>query len=388
MARELRWWIAGTLLACAGLASVYTPPRGANWPGAHRAEPEPPSPFRFRERYLAHKLREVETEVRLLEYRDRLRPEFDRRLAAGIPAPASLIVGLDPLPESTRRLVAREVDAAWRSLGLGVTKVSVGVVLELPPGTQQARWMLYLLPDSSDRTSCIALLPATYWRRSLTSDSLPNDLRFRTWLQRGLGPCAFFAAFGNPGRGVARWLSQRHYDLALDPAWATVNDLGAGPWWMFPGPNRPVDFESLFWTMAHHLPANAVGCLAGRAPSCQVAVLGITPLTDTVRRFVANDLWMRNPSLLGDDHYLADVYRAIGQERFREFWNSEMPVDTALAAALRAPVGDWTLRWERRSAPRVRLGPAAPLPSVLLGLLLAAVAVGSVARLVYGREVR
>jgi hypothetical protein len=386
MARELRWWIAGPMLVCAGLAIVYLPPRGAAWPREPRVDREAPNPYRLRERDLAHRLRDDETALRLLEYRERLRPELDRRRMEGIPGPTALVIG-DSLPEAVRHQIARKLDTVWdhvwRHLGLGVTKVSVGVVLEASPGQQPTRWIAYLLPDSSDRTTCVALLPATYSPRSLLTDSLANALQVPDWLGIGLGPCAFYAAFGNPGRGVARWLSARRYDLALDSDWSDTTVTPSVPWWLSPNLN-----PEAFWEVTHRLPPNGLGCLAGRVASCRAAVLGNAQATDSVRRFLANDRWQRRPTLFGDDHYLADVRRAIGPERFRDFWNSELPVDTALTAALRMPIGEWTRRWEARAAPVVRLGPSAPPQSVLLALLLGLAAIGWVVRSVGRREVR
>jgi len=63
-------------------------------------------------------------------------------------------------------------------------------------------------------------------------------------------------------------------------------------------------------------------------------------------------------------------------------------VDTALAEALKAPVGRWTERWERRYVPKVPLGAAAPLGAALLASLLGALAVASTAVTVRHRQVR
>ena len=71
----------------------------------------------------------------------------------------------------------------------------------------------------------------------------------------------------------------------------------------------------------------------------------------------------------------ADVAREVSHDRFLRFWNSTEPVDTALAAALRMPVGDWTERWQRRFVPRLPLGAAAPLAAAVLGILLAGAAI-------------
>jgi hypothetical protein len=298
-----------------------------------------------------------------------------------------IIDGSDTLSDSIRHVLETELDAVWHKLGLNVTKISVGVVLDIRTGSQRASSSLYLLPDSSHRSSCIALLPAAYWGRSLLAGTLPSPIaRFQAWLQNGLGPCAFYAAFGSPGGAIGRWLSQRNFDLALYPQWGKVDRTQSEP-------SQTLSTSDLsqnrwFWMDAYRLPPSAIGCLAGRDSSCRAAVLGKAGAGDSVLHMVTTRRWWLGQALVGGDRYLADVREAVGARRFREFWNSELPVDTALAAVLRTPVGEWTRRWESGLAPMIRLGPAAPVTAVLLGLLLAAGAVGWVARTVARREVR
>jgi hypothetical protein len=110
---------------------------------------------------------------------------------------------------------------------------------------------------------------------------------------------------------------------------------------------------------------------------------------DSVPRVVTlGQWWWKSHRLVAANRYLSDVVRDVGHERFLRFWNSTEPVDTALAAALRMPVGEWTVRWEGRFAPPLPLGAAAPLSASVLALLLAAAAVGSVALAARRRQVR
>jgi len=97
--------------------------------------------------------------------------------------------------------------------------------------------------------------------------------------------------------------------------------------------------------------------------------------------------WWRTQRLLPGERFLADVARVVGRDRFLRFWSSPLPVDTALALALRKPVGEWTADWQRSYAPRLRLGAAAPLGAYILSLLLAALAVSGVALTVSRRQV-
>ena len=138
-----------------------------------------------------------------------------------------------------------------------------------------------------------------------------------------------------------------------------------------------------WWGSVYRFPVTAIGCLAGRALSCRAAVLsGAEEASDdSLPRFLESDPrgWWRRQRLLYSDRYLADVVREVGHDRFLRFWNSTDPVDTALATALKMPVGEWTERWQRRFVPRLPLGPAAPLSATVIGLLLGGAAVAVVA---------
>jgi AcrR family transcriptional regulator len=98
--------------------------------------------------------------------------------------------------------------------------------------------------------------------------------------------------------------------------------------------------------------------------------------------------WWRAQRLLPGERYLSDIAREIGRDRFQRFWTSSLPVDAALAAALKQPVGDWTEQWERRFIARIRLGAAAPLGATALALLLATIALATVTLTASRRQVR
>jgi len=142
------------------------------------------------------------------------------------------------------------------------------------------------------------------------------------------------------------------------------------------------DGKRWWWGSIYGFPVTAIGCLAGRTLSCRAGVLsGAEEATaDSLPRFLESEprRWWWGQRVLYSDRYLADVAREVGHERFLRFWNSPDPVDTALATALKLPVGEWTERWQRRFVPRLPLGPAAPLSATVIGLLLGGAAVAVV----------
>src|SRR5437879_7817498 len=131
MARELRWWLAGAFVACAIVAIGYLSPSGGAPAATARSRQPEPSAARLRARGLAEQWRAADVAVRLVVYRRRLEPELARRRATDQPGPALLVEAPDTVPVHTQALVASALDTVWRELGLGVSKVAVGVVVDL-----------------------------------------------------------------------------------------------------------------------------------------------------------------------------------------------------------------------------------------------------------------
>jgi hypothetical protein len=392
MARGMKWWVGLTVLVCATTALAYLPPRSAPLRHGWFSALQPPTPFRVREQALASRWRATTAQLQLLEYRDRLRPELEGRRAIDLPGPGILFVGHDALPPAARWQISAQLDTIWARLGIGVPKVSLGIVIESGKTTvtadQPSRKPVtaYLLPDSSDRTSCIVLMPlattGTVGRNLIQGLTAPPST-LRPMLQNALGPCAFYAAFGAPGRAVARWLGARNFDLALNPRW---DGAAAEPYaWVTADLDPRMD--PMLWRSVYGYPPDGVGCLGGRPAACRRAVLSGADGA-TIPHLVTTEYWWREQVLPGGYHYLSDMVRDIGRDRFREFWSSELPVDTALAAALRRPIGQWTQRWQATLVPVLPLGPAAGLGDSLLALGCAAAAFGLVAATLARREVR
>jgi hypothetical protein len=185
----MRWWVVTALVACVGVAIVYLPPRGEPVYGSLFAQFETPTPYRRRVQELAAKWRAATLELQLLEYRERLRPELERRRALDIATPPVLFVGRDTLSQPARSLVTAALDTIWTRLRLGVTKISIGVAIQVghpsvePLGPMGAGdWtQTYLLPDSTDRTTCIALLPlSTIWAWGARSPNLTRPTMRRS----------------------------------------------------------------------------------------------------------------------------------------------------------------------------------------------------------------
>ena len=392
MASGVRLWAGAVILACGIIGVANLPFRGTRVTNRGAFFPPLPrlTPARERAQALADEWRAAQSASRLKEGRGRLRA----RLATSNPdsdRPLLIVTGADDSATALHGQIAAVLDSAWRDLGLAETKITVGLVLDRVEETdaslpREESWgPSYLLPDSTDRTVCLVrLVENAGWRRAVRRESASNAW-LRPWLKSSLGPCAFLAAYGMPGRSVHRWLSGRGFDLALAPSWddsvssvgrrASSLRFGDGRWW--------------WWEYIYHQPFPAVACLAQRVAGCREAVLEGAGESDrslvvmTTRRF-----WQQQ-RLIGGTFYLSDVAREVGRDRFLEFWNSPLAVDTALARALRRPVGEWTASWSQRLLPaQLRLGPSAPAGASLLAVFLAAVALAMVALTARKRQVR
>jgi hypothetical protein len=397
MAPGLRLWLAAPLAACAAIAFALLPPRGEVGPPGVRFGPRQPrvTAARLRAQGLADQWRAAQGALELAELRERSTPSGSLTV---------LLTGVDQLPAGAPALVRATLDSIWGDLGLAETKVGVVFILQLHraarPGDVPVYGPLsatYLLPDSGHRTTCAVLLPAGLYTTEVLLERRPRGFNRERWraqfaqsLQAGLGPCAFYAAFGTPGKAVGSWLARRKFDLALLPAWVQPRRGGlVNPLW-FDDPMLP--HLRWYWDMIYRFSPSTVACLGGRAEACAAAVLDESGpgYRDTAPSLIATEFrgFWRTQRLLPGERFLGEVASDIGRERFVQFWSSPEPVDTALAAALRMPVGEWTARWERRHVPRLRLGPAQPPGAVALALLLAVAAVGAVAASARRRQVR
>ena len=391
MASLKRWVLVG-LVGCLALALAYLPPRGATSSGKSPfvGQSLQGTPARQRAQALAEEWRNADAALRLLE--DRQSAKRDS-LRAG---PTIIFRGVTLPPDAVRN-VETVMDSVWRGLGLAETKVRVTLVIELqrPNGSADSPTPLqdrlaYLAPDSAHRTTCMAYLPAgSYWTLFILGkrDARHEGFgRFAQWLQAALGPCAFYAAYGTPGRPVQSWLAARNWDIGLYLGSHGVAGERFSSLTLMGDPRYP-----WYWDGVYSFPPATVACLAGRPSGCRAAVLvgaaeeRTIPIPNVV---LVERRWWRAQHLLPGERYLGDVARTVGRDRFLDFWTSGQPVDTALALALKRPVGEWTADWERGFVRPIRLGPTPPLGAVVIAVAIAVLVLTVVAATASRRQVR
>jgi hypothetical protein len=327
-------WIASTLACCAFVAALLLPlPRKARttwtWFGQYPAELASSSEALSS---AARDLNDALREYRVVQGVARWKAHHASdavQIDAATPAPVADFV----------RTVAQN---EWRRAGEGASASHAAVFVYFDtssvPGSaapNQRRLVeprrpadvWYALPEITDGERCVVLVRV----RTAAPTQLAH-LRERSLL----GPCAFFAAFGKPGRAVHQWLEATSYRAASLPDWDK--------------PHAPsVDAGAVY-----ALQPETSRCLTGQASACAAAVR-VGAASGTVTRIVSGNSAGEGSSgkalLLGDasPRFLADAVREFGRPRFARFWTSDAPLDSAFAAASNVSLTEWTTRWLVRS---------------------------------------
>jgi hypothetical protein len=275
------------------------------------------------------------------------------------------------IPEATRHAIDAQLAAVWRDLAPTAPEIAVRViVVDLGSVTQ-------VLPPVTDGRTCIVELPVGWSLRWMVKAKEPPPAdQLAQWLRQGLGPCAFYAAFGRPGPAVEAWLLDRGFDLGYDMDWVAPPPPGR---WYGLDENYPATLRAaLFWMPDSRYGGSldAVACNAGDLRRCRAALFA----SDTAeapggwrrapRGVVNRPYWLLRSSLYGGSRYLADLVRDAGRDRFETFWRSSLPVDSAFQLGIGVPIETWTARWQRERMGALRPGSGISPLSVLLSLLV------------------
>lgn len=188
-----------------------------------------------------------------------------------------------------------------------------------------------------------------------------------------LGPCAFYRAFGFPGRGVAAWMTGGGWAIASEASWARAParlDAIAPQSRYFAGPSPAFAY----------LGAGGLRCASGEVAKCQADLIALgsdTPIITTKTtaltrsnqlssfRYALAQFGMRGPQMM------SAMVRSLGDARFRMFWLSDGDVATSFAKAAGVPPGVWVARWMSDQYGTVERGPRPAPLGVVWGMALA-----------------
>lgn len=241
----------------------------------------------------------------------------------------------------------------------------------------------YLLPRSVGER-CVAVVhvgvEATA-KRPLAS--LPTDAA----AQRLLGPCAYYQAFGLPGRQVDAWLRLRGWSFAGDGSWDRASDGSLLDAITGPGELRILRamFGETTLPFLYDMRLDGTQCAAGDALACDQTlftrqayrmptVLNGDILFGTYPALTSGLDWYPRRSLgRFEGSLLASMVHTLGRERFARFWRSDEPVPAAFKHAAGQPIEQWATSWARTTYGVVpQRGAGVGLPSAIVSLVVIA----------------
>ncbi len=376
-------WIYGAI-ALSVLGAV------TNWPAdrfaIHRWSSGPITPERAAARELQRELSAARGQLAMAEKRDEILARID-----SAPDQTQLVVVIhEAVPDPLRAVLETELDSVWAEVA-PVADNGIRFALHVDVADHyKPRTLWYAIPDALDGTTCLSsvTLNLKASRAQLDRGVQPIDIlqrqidRTRTGASVSRGPCAFYSAFGPPGTHVKQWLVSHNFDFARLADWARRQ----------PKAEPPVRIDISLGLERRVRLVGSLGfsgldshaCASGRAASCRGALLRDaeperTNFLPAYWRAGTLDGWFGasffQTTVFGPptSHFLSDVVREVGPERFEEFWTSDLPVDEAFASIVGRDIGEWTSDWLAAEIGRYHFGPGVRAGEVLVVVLLAGI---------------
>jgi hypothetical protein len=358
MALTLPRWIMTTVLACAAITTAAIVSADRERP-ARPASDELPE-VRARSRAWLQYVR-AHRRWRSLARRDSILPTFSGRIgpAAGAPVIRAGSGISAPTVAALDRLVRRQ----WRALAIDSARypVAIAIVREpraepgLPSVTRGTVGFDYLIPASGSSAPCVTVvIMGNRHADSASRRVLDQILAHGDVAPFLLGPCAFYARFGEPGPAMAEWIAARQYDLVSAPDWSVAADdadrpAGAvleqvEPNWRRHRLPRWDQFGYSAYSEDWTSPRSRA-CLAGETDACAAIVAPPAGDPHAIAGLASRHALYRIRSAFTADDYLSDLVSYVGPERFAQLWRSSETVSTAIMNVTGSSLGEWTHRW-------------------------------------------
>ncbi|MDH3290635.1 MAG: hypothetical protein OEO17_05540 [Gemmatimonadota bacterium] len=383
MAQSVTRWVFAGVLACCAVAVALLPPRDIT---VRYQAPFVSDPGRLNRERL--RFEDALARLRLLRLRDSL-PQLPGR---ALEPNGRLRLVADPgLPPRIVDVIALLSEQSWKRSAPHDTTVSVMVAALIDTAGEVERFrrevprymqISHLVPTTEGRTTCLRVVDFGVSEvEAYTEGHSPVHGWRSTNLRRGMGACTYYAAFGAPGRDIARWLATWRYLPIANADWS-----GAEPEERYA---RSRDYGR--W-----LDADFTGCAAGDLTRCRLAVWNARTVWNArgpggwPAQFAEFDVpgvvfsgryWFysyRYGHGLGPaaQEYLGDMVGRFGRDRFERFWTSDAPLEEAFEEAMGMPLDEWTMQWARTYIGVPRTACHLPWGSAILSLVLAAALVG------------
>ena len=220
-----------------------------------------------------------------------------------------------------------------------------------------------------------------YIRRVLMYENTPQQL---------LGPCAYFAAFGEPGPLVRQWMLSLGWLYALEGSWTVapvaVSERDESDVF-FKGPSPALGVLNV--------EAGGPECIKGDIAVCENAI-GMTPrIASRARARLAGATYSQSlgyrarlgsgiGQLSGD--FLADATREIGRDRFKAFWTSPDSVPVAFQKASGQRWGEFIREWMASRYGSIEAGPRISGFAAVVSVFLVIAALAATMRISQKRQ--
>lgn len=400
MEMKLRHWLGSAAGLCAIIAVSNLPPVPAE-PQAGNADTLSPARTaavrtRAAARRIGRHLRNARRQLAVVEYRD----SIVSHLSAQTLDPAEPIVLADEgFPQQLLDLVEPELRAVWGRVRSSNSDIRVVLDANLyTGGGYYAGSVSYLLPHATDGFTCVIAVGVGQLQVDrLVRGVLPDDVFGWGALPiPGLvnsvarGPCVFYAAFGRPSASVEDWLEQWQFFPARFADWDATQPLAE---------DRLAEEQNFRRLLPDQLPegfggslgtrrsTDALACVARREDRCRAIMLAdLEADLLSLRATSWGTVYVEIPGYVGPAvrthmfgwetaHFLSDVIRDIGPEKFEKFWTSDLPVDQAFASVVGTDIGEWTADWLANRIGDYRFGPGISIGGALMVLCFTCVGV-------------
>lgn len=208
-----------------------------------------------------------------------------------------------------------------------------------------------------------------------------RDLQSQAAVEHLLGPCAYYAAFGQPGPRVREWLIAGGWRYTIDGSWTSTTwrstRLSQRDQSIFKGPSL-----ALYWLNPR---TGGFRCSKGEADQCELASRSFPAVRGSARAVgdatvgtnVGSRRWIQ--SGLGDrgSELLADVVRTIGREKFEAFWTSPDSVHVAFEKATGRRWTAYLSGWMKEKYGTIESGPRLSGFALGSGALIVVLSIGA-----------
>ena len=301
------------------------------------------------------------------------------RAVARVPDTGSLRVFIaDGYRPETRTLFERRIAAAQGERDGRVGRVDVVVVSDTPRvvrgvtrylGSPEVRYQFPERPNDRCRVFIRTFHPSNT-RNSWEAERAPQHL---------LGPCGFYAAFGEPGPAIRQWITSVGWQYMIEGSWTNASSRIQLPEdeRLFKGPDPA--------TRLLNVESGATECMKGNLDLCERMVTirppsrWRGPLVGAGTYAISLGQNRYYPGAIGYEagELMSDAVRELGRERFKAFWASTEPVAVAYEKASGERWGAFLQRWMISHYGEIHPGPRMSAYALFTSTVLVILALGA-----------